>query len=298
MNKLLLSLLIMSSFSLIAMQTEEQKGYLGQLPTDIKIELIKHLLHQARLDAQEQYRPFSVYEAMKFIDKQLEIPAYANLKNDIDFNKKLIKTLARELNYFNLSEVVRYIDAPITETPEFQEWLKKQQRLLKYEMQLIDASREGNKEKVKELLTHDIDLNTERFEQIALINAAEKNHVEIVDLLLRRGANSNIQDNIGSTPLLAGANNPQIVRLLLAAGANPNIYNYNKLSPLLLAVKRNNIESVKLLLDAGANPNPEPDALPHETPLSVAEKNGFTNIVTLLKQAGAKSEESVSKRKK
>ena len=54
--------------------------------------------------------------------------------------------------------------------------------------------------------------------------AAQQNHADIVEILLKFGANPNIQTISGYTAL-HGARDKIIVGMLLRAGANPNIPN-------------------------------------------------------------------------
>ncbi|MGN0022858.1 MAG: ankyrin repeat domain-containing protein, partial [Elusimicrobiaceae bacterium] len=57
-------------------------------------------------------------------------------------------------------------------------------------------------------------------------------------------------------------------------------------TPLMMACDRGNIAIVKLLLTNGANVKVKDNN--HWTPLQIANQHGFTEIASLLKQAGAK----------
>ena len=58
----------------------------------------------------------------------------------------------------------------------------------------------------------------------ALIQAAGNGHVAVVELLLQRGAAVNATDSAGVTPLINAAHrcHPQVLRLLLRHGADPS----------------------------------------------------------------------------
>jgi len=75
---------------------------------------------------------------------------------------------------------------------------------------------------------------------------------EAVAILLEHGANPNILDKNGRSPLNIGVENATIVRLLIHHGADTNL---GSCLPLSYAVERNNVQSVQALLEGGANPN-------------------------------------------
>ena len=77
-----------------------------------------------------------------------------------------------------------------------------------------------------------------------------------VGFLLANGANMNLRDNQGNTPLMAAAliGNDEAADLLLRVGAGPNIANSRGETPLITAVQTRNVNLVRLLLAAGANP--------------------------------------------
>jgi ankyrin repeat protein len=75
------------------------------------------------------------------------------------------------------------------------------------------------------------------------------------------------------------------VAKLLASGADPNLANGLGVTPLWAACQNGNIAIVRALLDAGSNPNTPLHA--GETPLMVAARSGFDTIVSLLAAKGA-----------
>lgn len=128
----------------------------------------------------------------------------------------------------------------------------------------------------------------------ALLYATRAGHVDVVRLLLERGASVELADGNGVTPLLSAVLNAHlfrtapegktdhlaIVHLLLDAGANPNATDWYGETPLWVAVDLRNLEIgpddkttgvrdealalMKRLLDAGANPNARTNEFPHE----------------------------------
>ena len=73
--------------------------------------------------------------------------------------------------------------------------------------------------------------------------------------LLGNGANINLRDNQGNTPLMAAAliGNEEATDLLLRVGAAPNVANSRGETPLITAVQTRNVNLVRLLLSAGAD---------------------------------------------
>lgn len=99
-----------------------------------------------------------------------------------------------------------------------------------------------------------------RFGGVGITPAAEKGHVEIVrELLETTDINFNHTNFVGWTPLLeaivlndGGAKQQEIVRLLLKHGANPQMTDKYGKTPLYLARQKGYQEIVDLLLAAGA----------------------------------------------
>ena len=98
----------------------------------------------------------------------------------------------------------------------------------------------------------------------ALLAAASRNDVAMVDLLLAAGVDAKSANEYSATALYAAAAenaDPAITKKLLAAGADPNIALLSGETPLMQAARLGNAETVRALLESGADPN-------------VAEKNG------------------------
>jgi ankyrin repeat protein len=75
--------------------------------------------------------------------------------------------------------------------------------------------------------------------------------------LLQNGADPNIRDNEGNTPLIVAAQAGffEGVRLMLAGKASVNLVNNRGQSALFKSVEARDPQSVRLLLDAGADPD-------------------------------------------
>lgn len=75
--------------------------------------------------------------------------------------------------------------------------------------------------------------------------------------LLQKGADPNIRDARGDTPLLLAVNGGfgELVDHLIAFSANVNLGNTSGETPLIRAVQKRDLAMVRLLLTAGANPD-------------------------------------------
>jgi len=82
-------------------------------------------------------------------------------------------------------------------------------------------------------------------------------HLEVVKLLLEHGADPNVKNRDGKTPLhnAASEGHLEVVKLLLERGADPNVKDDDGNTPLHNAAWRGHLEVVKLLLEHGADPN-------------------------------------------
>ena len=104
--------------------------------------------------------------------------------------------------------------------------------------------------------------------------------------LLDNGANPNIRDENGRTPLIEAAfgGHSDVVATLLRSGADPNIGDRDGWTPLMEAASKGWLIIVRWLLTSGANPNARTQ---HGwTPLSAAARE-HSQIGRLLKRCGA-----------
>ena len=99
-----------------------------------------------------------------------------------------------------------------------------------------------------------------RFGGTALIPACERGHVEVVEALLKTSIDVNHVNRLGWTALLeaillsdGGTVHQEIVRLLLAAGANPNLPDHNGVTPLRHARQKGYRVISDVLVAAGAH---------------------------------------------
>lgn len=152
---------------------------------------------------------------------------------------------------------------------------------------LAAAARKGDAAAVTKLLDEGVDVNTKfRYGTTALSFAADHGQLEVVKVLLARGANVNVKDTFyGATPLTWAVSpaltrkpeHAEIVGLLLKHGAE------GKEDALMSAVSEGEVPTTKIILaQGGFKPEPLADAL------DIATRAKRTEIITLLEAAGAK----------
>jgi ankyrin repeat protein len=131
----------------------------------------------------------------------------------------------------------------------------------------------------------------------ALIEAVKVDRFDIVQLLIERSADINVQQSWdGTTPLSASFSTtsyPKITKFLIENGADLTKETAWAGTPLLRAVYRNDINMVDFLLKAGANPNHDSSAVVDENdfesvPLHEAIRQKNKKIITLLVKHGAR----------
>ena len=124
----------------------------------------------------------------------------------------------------------------------------------------------GSAETVKTLLEYGADPNSKEtfLEHTAICIAAEHRMDKIVSILADAGADPNIPDMYGATPLMSalpdtGApinnKNMRVVSVLLKAEEDPNIQDQWKETPLHRAAAAGHVRIMKMLLKAGADPD-------------------------------------------
>jgi uncharacterized protein len=122
----------------------------------------------------------------------------------------------------------------------------------------------------------------------ALHWAAFRSDKEMVELLLRAGANAKAANREGTTPLELASTTGDAVILaaLVNAGADPNEKLALGKTPLMIASRTGNVEAMKVLLDRGADVNAK-ETLRGTTALMWAADEGHAPAIQLLIQRGA-----------
>lgn len=149
---------------------------------------------------------------------------------------------------------------------------------------LQTAARYGDLEAVKELVSKGFDPNLQDFNGKTALHYAQR--LDIVQYLLDHKANE-VVDNLKRTLLHYAAKDGRsdIVELLIKNGANIDLQDSDENTPLLLAIRGNHFDLVAFLLESGADPRIKGQY--QDTVLLEAAHAGRLDIVELALKFGA-----------
>jgi ankyrin repeat protein len=154
---------------------------------------------------------------------------------------------------------------------------------------LADAAEKVNRAQVRALLDARVAVNAPQIDGMTALHwATYHDDADMVDQLLRAGANVQAATRYGVTPLsLACTNgNGALVERLLAAGADPNAALPGGETPLMTAARTGSLVAVKTLLSRGAKVEARDDAR-GQTALMWAAAEGHVDVVQALIASGA-----------
>uniref|UniRef100_A0A671TZA9 Kinase D-interacting substrate 220b n=1 Tax=Sparus aurata TaxID=8175 RepID=A0A671TZA9_SPAAU len=153
---------------------------------------------------------------------------------------------------------------------------------------LMLAAEQGSLEIVQELVRRGADVNLDDVDcWSALISAAKEGHVDVVKELLENSAYIEHRDMGGWTALMWAAykGRVDVTELLLEHGANPNTTGQYSVYPIIWAAGRGHADIVKVLLNNGAKVNCSDKY--GTTPLIWASRKGHFDCVMHLLENGA-----------
>ena len=142
----------------------------------------------------------------------------------------------------------------------------------------------------KLLIEKGADMNIKnRWGETPLYQAILMNIETIAIKLIVKGADPNVKDYYGNTPLHKATKNnlKNISRLLISKGVDLNIEDYYGQRPLIYATKNNMTIVSKLLIQKGVDVNIKYKSSCGRTPLHFAVENNMENIVRILIDYGA-----------
>ena len=168
--------------------------------------------------------------------------------------------------------------------------------ILRDEKKLFQESGLGNEEEVRRLLRIgilDVNFALTLYLDTPLMSAANRGHIQVVQLLLNGGADPNKTNYAGWTALHSAAmyGYSEMAQLLMEQGAEPDNNARYGSTPLHTAVWSGQTGTLKELLKGGADPNKAKQD--GETPLHMAAQNltlyksKIQDIIQLLLEGGA-----------
>ena len=157
---------------------------------------------------------------------------------------------------------------------------------------LHEACAAGDVQAVQRLLDSGADVNAHGEErhwytgwETPLSWAAEGGHVEVVRLLLARGAN--LSDSRAVCAAAGGGHGAEVLRLLIGNGGDVNEKGQGGRTPLHYAAAAGDLDTCKILLEAGAKPDTRDNAFDiGRTPLWDAAASGNVDVAKLLTSCG------------
>lgn len=150
--------------------------------------------------------------------------------------------------------------------------------------QLLLSAKNGDTETVRELMCRGAPFTTDCLGTSALHLAAQNNHTETAEVLLRAGISRDARTKVDRTPLHMAAyeGHHQMAQLLLSYGADVDSKDMLKMTPLHWAVEREHVEVMHVLLEHGADANATSKF--DKTPISLALEHDRLDLVDILQQ--------------
>jgi uncharacterized protein len=246
------------------------QDFISYLSDEIKLEITKRLINVDNTN--EITKSAKTIRSLASTNK-----IFYNLLNDLSNIKFLLKSIPVEDAYNLICQMKKM---KVMKCGEMVQWAKNTNEKIENSRELYYAVRHREKPKIQKLLKNrNIDLNwiNKNTNLTILIEVvydargdAINDYKEIIQMLLKAGANINGKNENGDTPLSCAAGSHcdlSILRILLKAGANLNSINNKGRTPLYDAICERRAESALMLIEAGANPN---TIAGDDTPLLIA----------------------------
>lgn len=123
---------------------------------------------------------------------------------------------------------------------------------------LVDAVKSGDRAAALKMIEQRVDVNTaEPDGTTALHWAVHRNDLDLVERLIRAGANAKAKNDYGATPMSEAAvlGNAAMIDRLLKAGADVESPNADGQTALMVAARTGSVEAARVLLKNGADVN-------------------------------------------
>jgi len=184
-------------------------------------------------------------------------------------------------------------DIEATKPPQFPEPAEVPGPLSQRDKDLILSAYHGRLAEVEVLVKKGANVNLQdQKKRTPLIFAASNGHTPVVEYLVRAGADVNAKDSDGQTALLYASKRSfnETAAFLLENGADVNVQSKKaRVTALILAAVWNNAELVQMLLEHGADPNLTDSS--GRTAKLLAQKKNNSAVVDLLPDPPAQESE-------
>jgi ankyrin repeat protein len=154
---------------------------------------------------------------------------------------------------------------------------------------IVDAVKAGDAARVRALIDKRVNVNERQQDGTTALHwAVDRDQRDIVQMLIRAGADVKAANRYGATPLfLASVNgNAGTIAMLLEAGADASSANADGETALMVAARTGRPEAVSALLARGADPNAK-EGWRGQTALMWAAAEGHPAVIELLVARGA-----------
>lgn len=155
---------------------------------------------------------------------------------------------------------------------------------------LFGAANQDDMKILRTIIDTGVDLNHQEkyYKQTALFTPAEVGHTAALRLLLKSGAEPNIKDKGGFTPLQWATQEKQLsaMKILISFGADVNNISKKGITPLMSASIAGFYKGVELLLSAGADVKMQDKK--GNTAITFSEENKYPKIVKVLQEVANK----------
>lgn len=157
------------------------------------------------------------------------------------------------------------------------------------DLRLVEAVRGGDATAVRQLLGKKADVNGRQPDGATALHwAAERDRVDLADLLLKAGATVGVANDYGVTPIVLAAVNGSdaMIERLVAGGADPNAALPTGETVLMTAARTGKLAAVRALVARGANVNAK-ENVKGQTALMWSIWQGHDDVTRALIEAGA-----------
>jgi methionyl-tRNA formyltransferase len=215
----------------------------------------KYLLHSKTLLERNIH---SILEDNIHTTKQSHIGSSYYSKKSIDYNNLKINLNSTGEQIYNQ---IRAYTFPEYQVPKIQNFFVNSCNVLNNKSSLKPGTIIDKSSKEISIASIDYDLNIIRDRTADLYDAIKDKDINLIKDCLKNGANVNVLNNNGWSPLIIGSfnANQEVIEILINGGADINLTNYKGTTPLMYAMsnyeKTGDKKNFELLIKKGADIN-------------------------------------------